>query len=379
MNFCHSSEHLVKSLLPGFAKSKVHRQLPLEMTTLLSTLYDAMVSVDVRAVKPTKNSTPIWPKCVSSTSKYFPEQIQSYIKSTPIVQQFVVQMGSFCTVYVSCFRKLGKKEYMQLCAQLRDVCVWITLCKRWATTKTCAETLQVHVFLTPFEKKLPADKTAVLSADNVNSAFTLDCAKEGEIVVYRAEEWLKVLIHETFHTFGLDIGDAPMVSDKLQNLFAIESDFRAAEAYAETFARIINCAFCSLHSSKQNKETFLLYMEFGLQLERIFAIYQAHKILHFMGTTYKDIVLQRTVNTHYHENTNVFAYYILTAIFLGAYPDFLVWCAQHNWNTVQYARGNEHVHRSLNQFIDHHYLNLQESVAVRSSPVLHTTARMSVL
>jgi hypothetical protein len=120
-------------------------------------------------------------------------------------------------------------------------------------------------------------------------------------------------------------------------------------------------------------------MEFCLQLERIFAIYQAHKILRYMGTTYKDIVLQSTLNTRYQENTNVFAYYILTAIFLGAYPDFLVWCATHNLGVMQYARGNEGTHRSFNTFIESRYLNLQETVAVRGSHALNTTTRMSLL
>ena len=53
-------------------------------------------------------------------------------------------------------------------------------------------------------KSLPDTNTSTLGPDNVNTAFTLACSPNSEMVIFRREEWKKVFIHETFHTYGLD-------------------------------------------------------------------------------------------------------------------------------------------------------------------------------
>ena len=44
----------------------------------------------------------------------------------------------------------------------------------------------------------------VLDQDNCNTAVTYACAIKGECLIYRKEEWFKVLIHETMHALCLD-------------------------------------------------------------------------------------------------------------------------------------------------------------------------------
>jgi hypothetical protein len=39
---------------------------------------------------------------------------------------------------------------------------------------------------------------------------------------------------------------------------------------------------------------------------------------------------KQIVTSFYRENTNVFAYYVLTSVLLNNYSDFLTWCATHN-------------------------------------------------
>ena len=75
-------------------------------------------------------------------------------------------------------------------------------------------------------------------------------------------------------------------------------------------------------------------MDFCLQVERLFAIYQMNKVLNFMGINYKDLYEVNERSSYlreqlYKENTHVFGYYILTAIFLNNYRRFITWCADN--------------------------------------------------
>ena len=49
----------------------------------------------------------------------------------------------------------------------------------------------------------------VLEPININGGVSNVCVKNSlsEIVIFRREEWFKVLIHETFHNYGLDFSD----------------------------------------------------------------------------------------------------------------------------------------------------------------------------
>ena len=64
--------------------------------------------------------------------------------------------------------------------------------------------------MTPFKKKLPENDYEILSPTHCNSAVTTSCIRNGEICIYRKEEFLKVLIHESFHIFGLDFSGLPI-------------------------------------------------------------------------------------------------------------------------------------------------------------------------
>ena len=64
--------------------------------------------------------------------------------------------------------------------------------------------MNIYIFLTDLKKKLPEHTGQEIGKINVNTGFTMTCRPKSNIVIYRKEEWFKVLIHETFHNFGLD-------------------------------------------------------------------------------------------------------------------------------------------------------------------------------
>ncbi len=199
----------------------------------------------------------------------------------------------------------------------------------------------LYLYLTPEKKILPNTSISILNQENVNTAVTTACNKHGSVLVYRKEEWFKVLIHELHHLLCLDFSGLEYKSLKksLLEIFKIKSDYNVAESYSEFWATIINCLFCSFNTLDDNcdKSTFLLHCEFFIEFERIFSLFQTIKVLDFMGMNYKELISNNTEDiqlryTLYREKTNVFCYYILKNILLFNYDEFLSFC--HNNNTL---------------------------------------------
>jgi hypothetical protein len=199
--------------------------------------------------------------------------------------------------------------------------------------------------LTPFKKRLPENKSEVIGPVNANTGYTYRCEKKNEIVIYRQEEWFKVLLHETIHAFGIDIDkeeDDDNSITVLRKIFSLpkEINIRMSETYSEIWARIMNVAFQtyfknppSLESktAKQFKKNFEMY----LNIESVFSLYQCIKILDFMGVNYQVLIdesehSRNMMRAFYRENTHVFAYYVLTSILLHSHGDFLSWCMKKN-------------------------------------------------
>ena len=65
-----------------------------------------------------------------------------------------------------------------------------------------------------------------------------------KIVIYRDEEWFKVLIHELFHNLDLDFStmNISKIRQKLLYKFEIKSKYNIYETYCEIWARILNIA-----------------------------------------------------------------------------------------------------------------------------------------
>ena len=275
---------------------------------------------------------------LTNNSRFFPKAIRKYIQDTPSkvftynckIKDRENRINFYTFANVIEFQNYVKIMY-----------IWLYICDKYAQKK-CAKEMNINIYLTPFKKTLPLSKTTIISAEHVNTAFTYCCAPEGEITIFRAEEWFKVFLHESFHAYNLDFGlspDSTALRKVIESHFHVKSDFNANEAYTETWARIINCAlysFCSLSDKKdKKKETFLMYTDFCLQLERLFSLYQMNKILRFMGLNYSDIYSPGAYLKHhlYKEDTHVFGYYVLPALFLNDYKQFIQWCAVINTNS----------------------------------------------
>jgi len=245
------------------------------------------------------------------------------------------------------------------------------------SSQHCSKELHLFLYQTSLLKEIPLSKTDILDQQHVNTAFTYTCQSTSEIVVYRKEEWFKVLIHESFHNFALDFSnmtsDIPFANERMLKLFHVSSEVNLFEAYTETWARIWNTVFCSYFSYTSKKKEdiyFLSTFDVLMRMEIIFAFFQMVKVLRFMGLRYEDIISpassrsassrsasSRSASSRsaYRENTNVLAYFVITLVLLDQYEDFLSWCSINNHDSLLSFHKTKKTIASFCDFIESKY------------------------
>jgi hypothetical protein len=226
------------------------------------------------------------------------------------------------------------------------IIMWLYILTQYAS-KQCSNTLVIYLYFTSLEKNLPGSNIHILDEINVNTAFTTTCPKDSEIVVFRKEEWFKVLIHETFHNFALDFSDMNNAEAHrcILDIFKVRSDVNLYESYTEFWAEIMNALFCSFLTlkDKRNVDEFLSNSEFFINFEITYSFFQLTKTLDFMGLKYKDLYSKteqsRTLRVNlYKEKTNVLSYYVIKTILINNYQGFLMWCKNNNFSLLQFKK-----------------------------------------
>ena len=227
------------------------------------------------------------------------------------------------------------------------------ICSLYSTSE-CSKELNIYLFPTHYKKELPKNNS-IIGPDNVNTAYTNRCQPNGEIIIYRKQEWFKVFIHESIHSFGLDINNNinEKINKQLENIFSLNINFSISEAYTETWARIINVAVSLFSNVKIDKNTFIKQMIFFLQLEKIFAIIQMNKILKYMNLNYNFINNKNKnniiiCNNLYKQKTHVFGYYILPCIFLNKSMEFMNFCYKNNMSFLKFNQTDNNAKEFVN-------------------------------
>ena len=240
---------------------------------------------------------------------------------------------------------------------IKKIVLWLKLAYSYANNNK--KSFLLNIFLSESKKYLPKNETSILGAKNVNTAVTYACAVEGECLIYRKEEWFKVLIHETMHALCLDFSGFSYNSlkNKIKKVFPIKSDFELSETYSEMWATILNNIFIS-YSLSDDKKICIKYFHSLIQLEIYFALFQMVKILDFMNIYNYDYLFLKSKSSErsvYKESTNVFAYYILKSVLLYNYVKFINFC---NYNNDDIINFNKTVSRGENSTILNNFFDL---------------------
>jgi hypothetical protein len=272
-------------------------------------------------------------------SNFFPDNIKKYIeeeRSTMIKYTIKIESRIF-SLYFYIFN--DDEILNNIDNYAKNVFIWLYIANQYIN-KNCSNYTNIYIYLTPFLKKLPTKSNKILDHNNVNTAFTMGgCNEKGEIIIYRKEEWFKVLIHECFHSFDLDfsLSNIEKIKYKIKKQFNVKSDLLVYESYCEVWARIINCLITA-YACLKNKKNIKRYMELSnifLQLERIYSLQQCNNILNYMNISYDNLLIDKKNN--YNENSNVFCYYVLGAILMSDYYRFMDWCYKNNRYFIKFS------------------------------------------
>jgi len=415
-------------------------------------------------------------------SSYIPSKIVKFIKEkSKIVLEYNCDLGNGRTVKINFIifensnyeiNNIKKKSasYFKNC--VLKIYVWLSILSKYADAK-CGKNLECFIYLTPFKRKLPktenndslgnfdyiggddvsdednhdhdhdhdhdhGDNENVFKPFHVNGGVSDVCQTNGQIIVYRKEEWFKVFMHETMHNYGMDFStlDISSANRKLKTIFSIQTNIKIFESYCEIWARIMNVFFeCYFdihrhslavfkplttrkkiinnlhrqhsfslkkqssivtvsHDNKDKKNIFLNMFYHFMQHESVFSLFQCVKILNFMGLDYNIISTCNVANNiivkkFYKEETNVFAYYIIVAILISNFNNFILWCIDNNTNLINFKKEQSSID-SFIHFIGENYKNndllksiigLEHKLAnhVSSDNILLNTMRMTVI
>ena len=297
----------------------------------------------------------------NNNNKYFPEKIQDYIYKSALYNigyEFNIKERNIkLNFVVFSERDVEKlKNLKKYDRYAHNVYLVLNLLCNYAD-ESCSKSININIYMTPFKKVFSKNKE-VLGPININSGFSGVCQPLGNIVVYRKEEWFKVLIHETIHSLGLEFSQMNLseFNKQIGALFPINSEFNIFEAYTDFWAVTLNSVLASFLVADKSKSFKCFVKDFKkyIYCEKIYISVKVGEILKYMGMTYIDLFedneKSRNAREKYNENTNIFAYFICKMILLDDYNKFIVWCIENNKNYIDFNK-DEKTLESLFQYI----------------------------
>lgn len=345
-----SSKDYLQKIIEVNKKIKMHNRLD---SSLLKKLYSEqlMISDNMRKSNITISKTiiPYMKDNVSDLFYHVPELIKNSIEmSTTYILLYTTRLNN-CLVKLNFY--ITDKDCINLSkfdAKSNKIIKLVYFLLSYSNSKP--NEINLHLYLTDHVKQY--GDNIYLNKINCNTAMTYSCQTNIEIVIYRNEEYFKVLIHELFHALCLDFSSFPCdtLKNKINELFPINQKNLPFEAYTEFWANIINCLFFAMRGSK-NYDLFERKMNMCVSNEILFSVFQMIKILNNMGLSYEQIMSKP--NT-YNEYTNVFSYYILKTILLFNVNDFMNWCNMNNLNLFEFRKTDEKIEK-LSKFIERKY------------------------
>lgn len=176
----------------------------------------------------------------------------------------------------------------------------------------------ITIYDTPFKKKLPCTSKHICNKDitvhNVNTGFNY----LNNIVLYRREELLKVLVHEMIHLLNIDNKIEHMMEnisiiDKFVGLFCIENtNILVNESYVETWAILLDVYIKLWEKKELNYKNYLKKI---IKLRNYNCIQCAKILIYYNMMSFRELFKMNGIcNKKITNSVNVFCYHILKLV-----------------------------------------------------------------
>lgn len=229
--------------------------------------------------------------------RYTPKFFDDYLKERKIDEltrrSYVVKNVEFVIIG----GRVNKKLFTRYVAHLLDMIYEMTDVRRNKVT--------ILYYASLYKKVLPSVEGEVITSEHVNSGFSYPYSEENDlnIVIYRREEFYKVLVHEMLHYYQV-IPEDKAFDEKLKRMYPfLKSTISINEAVVELNAMILNMRIIAVFTKATHEERKqMLLKEINWSKERVETLYE-----HF-----GDIEKWKETDTH------AFSYYFLKYVLLRA-------------------------------------------------------------
>ena len=270
---------------------------------------------------------------------------------------------------------------------LQKIYMWVYVCNIYSPIN-CSNNLDIYLYLTDLKKNIPNNNLESFDRMNVNTGYTYACMYEdivdpllknredsNELIIFREEEWFKVLIHETFHSMGLDFSsmDNSNITKKIQEIFHIKNikDIRLYESYTEICAELIHSVFFAhfvllKYKKLENMDYTYKKIEEIIQNEILFSLFQSVKILDHFGLNYDQLYNNETDSIDFSKKNNqensIYSYYILKSIIIFHMNNFIEWMYKNNRGSFRFNHNNDTIINYISFFRENYknplYINV---------------------
>jgi hypothetical protein len=263
--------------------------------------------------------------------------VLNIIKKTHMRGYIIKYTDDFFDIVINYYDKLLNKRLIEkIITRLK--CYFIFVKK-----KKNIENIKITIWPTNKKKILPTKRNDIITEEHINSGCTFVSNKAGvngmnsEVFIWRSEELLKVLLHETMHASGLDtklifgkIGEK--YNKKIREMFCVDEFdpfILSNEVYTEIMATIFNCFFVSLENNKNNKNNTAIKL---FNKEKIFIQNQVYKILwHYEYNSFDELFHSDNCKP-FRQKTNVISYFILKYCFFNNEKELLNFLLKGEFN-----------------------------------------------
>lgn len=296
-------------------------------------------------------------------NRYVPEELKQFIKNNPDnknINLLIYNLPYYSVnIKVHFFIYSKDIDYDIYDNYVRNILATIHLIDYMTSDILCnKDGINIYIFLTPFKRKIERTNYENLGEKNANGGFCYGCQNKGNVIIFREEEFMKVLTHELLHTFGIDkyiwkfkgitnkqtskeyklykkfIGNFNLSREINEN--KNYDDIGIQECYVEFFAIFINIVIFSYNyienvykfkkvQEKIKVKYYIKTIDNLYNIETLHSFLQMSKILVKNNILFNSLLSKNVKNfNNYRETSHIFSYYILKLSLIFDYKKFLI-------------------------------------------------------